>query len=508
MNKQNKKIGILLAILILIISISSVGFAALQTGPAEGDGMVNGLSGNYEWYNAYNQRNSGTAGVIDVLLTNTRTHLYGFCIEANVGGLGSGNVYNTTSNIDDANILKAAIVQYFRTNMTQQDGIDLQIVIWHVTDGIKLKTDNQRNIYQQANSTKDNYNADSYEFKTSTSTPKNVKNTTKTTTKLNNTIITAKENPFINGTGNWSYRPISYQAYNTTLDGLFQISNALYNVTQEAAQEITNLGIVDPNTFNVGISNTSFNNSHVTSTQEYINGELYNITTYYFEEGWEAWWNTTETETWENKTETTLYWDTIESYKGFWFGEYDAGNYQNNIVFNMSEWNKTLTNTTTEWDYTYSTIVKGITGYANFYRNWTNVTYIPLIPDVPSNPENPENPENPDEPSPIDPTPTNPSGADINPDNPGTGDSSTENPEIPSTDETPVTSENGSETLETTEEPSIPGGIEDPDEENTTFEESSEDIPMQNTAVPVILLILSILGVGAGYRTIQYRKKR
>lgn len=511
MNKQNKKAGILLAILILIISISSVGFAALDTGLGLDKGTVDGLSGYYTWINSIGQSETDLIGAINITLNGTGAQLYGYCVDEQATRGGAGTITSGTSTITNSNIIKAAIVLFFRSNMTQQDAIDLQMVIWHITDGTALSNSNQEAMYQQAYNARNNYRSDSYSWhRIGTSTHINVRNTTKPSIyTINNTIINDVNNPFINGTGNWTRGPISYQAYNQTLDEFFNITHALYNVTEKASQEITNLGVVDPNTFKTGISNTSFNNSKVTTTQEYINGGLYNVTTYYFEEGWEAWWNGTITEVWKNDTETILEWNYTEFYRDFWFGKYTPGKYQGNIIFNMTEWNRTVTYNTSVWNHTYFNIIKGITGHANFYRNWTNVTYTPInVPDVPVNPESPENPDNPEEPDPVDPTPTNPNGGGTDPDNPETGDSDTENSEIPSTDENFAAGGDEGDNLSVTEEPNTPAGVEDPDTENTTFEETSEDIPIPNTALPVTLLILSIFGIGAGYKTVQYRKKR
>ena len=139
-----------------------------------------------------------------------------------------------------------------------------------------------------------------------------------------------------------------------------------------------------------------------------------------------------------------------------------------------------------------------------------NIT-IPTTPEIPQLPETPENPGNASEPNPTE-TPETPESnvSEPTPDTPGTTDTTpSETPEIPNSSETNPSKNNATgEELGTTEEPTIPGNLENEDTDdnlNTEFKEETnttpENIPMQNTGVPIASLILAILLILTGYKT-------
>ena len=140
------------------------------------------------------------------------------------------------------------------------------------------------------------------------------------------------------------------------------------------------------------------------------------------------------------------------------------------------------------------------------YNQSSILEYFQVELEIPETPEAPETPENPDELNTQVPLKSTPevSSDDPEPDTAKTGNTDTEDSTIPSTTESQVSEDNGSEELSTSEEPGIPAGVEDADEENTSFtgEENNEEpstssgnIPMQNTGMPIVLLILAILSI-------------
>lgn len=169
--------------------------------------------------------------------------------------------------------------------------------------------------------------------------------------------------------------------------------------------------------------------------------------------------------------------------------------------------------------YTFVVELLDTTLYSNPVGNITLEILEPIIgPSTPTEPSTPvSTPETPNEPIINTSTDNEPVIENItSPETPETPNEliNVEEPSTPSTTENDISTSNGSEELSVTEEPSTPGSVEDPDSENETeYDETTEIdtdsvIPMQNTAVPIILLIIGVFSLIAGSTVRKIKRQK